>query len=124
MPHRALVSANSCITMPDIPKLSTTYTPGSTYPLQSQGARQHQQQTSLPSFASLSEHANRTGEPDEMEIAPMSARLSCHSCNQLTPLLRDVALAVAELDDYAQQMSNKVFTRVRYRTRIHLRTAN
>ena len=97
--------------MTDLPKIPRTYPSNSSHPLENHGSHP-QQSTSLPSFASLSEHASRTDDPDEVEIAPMSARLPCSSCNKLTPLIREVALAVAELDDNVQQYCNKSATRV------------
>jgi hypothetical protein len=51
-------------------------------------------------------------EPDEVEIAPMSARLSCYLCSNLKPMVRDVAVAVAELDEAVQTYCNKSVTRV------------
>ena len=97
--------------MTDLPKISTTYQAVSAHALESQGPHP-QHPTSLPSFASFSEQASRTDDPDEVEIAPMSARLSCYSCNKLTPLIREVAIAVAELDENVQQYCNKSVTRV------------
>lgn len=69
--------------------------------------------TSLPSFAAFKEHATtRTDDVDGPEIAPMSSRLSCHSCTKLQPWVRDVAVAVAELDESVQTYCNKSVTRV------------
>jgi hypothetical protein len=68
--------------------------------------------TSLPSFASFQEHASRTDDPDEVEIAPMSSRLSCYMCSKLKPMVRDVAIAVAELDENVQTYCNQSVTRV------------
>lgn len=98
--------------MTDLPNISRTYSPTSDHASEKYGVRL-QQSTALPSFASLSEHASRKDDPDEVEIAPMSARLPCDTCNKLTPLLRDVAIAVAELNDYVQHYGNKPVTRVR-----------
>lgn len=69
--------------------------------------------TSLPSFAAFKEHAaTRTDDVDGPEIAPMSSRLSCHSCTKLQPWVRDVAVAVAELDESVQTYCNKSVNRV------------
>ncbi|KAK4508151.1 hypothetical protein PRZ48_001889 [Zasmidium cellare] len=68
--------------------------------------------TSLPSFAAFKEHA--TARPDDVdgpEIAPMSSRLSCQSCTKLQPWVRDVAVAVAELDESVQTYCNKTVNR-------------
>lgn len=73
----------------------------------------HAHPTSLPSFASFQESANRTDEPDEgPEIAPMSSRLSCYQCNRLKPMVQDVAIAAAELDEAVQTHCNRSVTRV------------
>ena len=109
--YLALVPANYCDAMTDLPNISRTYPASSARAPENQGSHP-QQATSLPSFASLSEHASRPDDPDEVEIAPMSARLPCSSCNKLSPLIREVALAVAELDDNVQQYCNKSTTRV------------
>ena len=103
--------------MADLPKLSTNYGTNSYNSVEGhaysgeQGLRQ-QHTTSLPSFASFQEHANRTDDPDEVEIAPMSSRLSCYLCTKLKPLLREAAIAVAELDENVQSYCNKSATRV------------
>lgn len=68
--------------------------------------------TSLPPFSSIQEHASRVDEPDEVEIAPMSARLSCYQCTKLEPLIREVAVAVAELDELVQTSCRDTVTRV------------
>ncbi|KAF2172190.1 hypothetical protein M409DRAFT_17430 [Zasmidium cellare ATCC 36951] len=68
--------------------------------------------TSLPSFAAFQEHTTtRTDDVDGPEIAPMSSRLSCHSCTKLQPWVRDVAVAVAELDESVQTYCNKSVNR-------------
>lgn len=43
----------------------------------------------------------------------MSSRLSCDSCTKLKPMVREVAIAVADLDDNVQTYCNKSATRVR-----------
>ena len=66
--------------------------------------------TSLPSFASFSEHAAaRSDETDTdgPEIAPMVSRLPCHPCNQLQPMVQEVAVAIAELDQNIQSLSSR-----------------
>ncbi|KAK5162969.1 uncharacterized protein LTR77_011023 [Saxophila tyrrhenica] len=63
--------------------------------------------TSLPSFASFHEHATRNDEPDEVEIAPMSARLPCSMCTKLKPKIYEVAIAVAAFDETAQTHFSK-----------------
>ena len=73
--------------------------------------------TSLPSFASFQEHASRSDDADEVEIAPMSSRLSCYMCSKLKPMVRDVAIAVGELDENVQTVCQKPVTRVRVFTR-------
>jgi hypothetical protein len=72
------------------------------------------QAPSLPSFASFQQHTNRLddAEVDGPEIAPMAARLTCYSCTQLKPMVREVAIAVAELDENVQSYCNKAVTRV------------
>lgn len=111
MPFIPYARANRGGVMTDLPKLSTAYQGPSAHVHETQRARP-QHPTSLPSFASLSEQASRAEDPDEVEVAPMSARLSCHSCNKLTPLVREIAIAVAELDEHVQQYCNKSVTRV------------
>lgn len=49
---------------------------------------------------------------DGPEIAPMASRLSCHSCNELQPMVQEVANAVAELDENVQAYCNRPVTRV------------
>ncbi|KAK3114843.1 hypothetical protein LTR53_006423 [Teratosphaeriaceae sp. CCFEE 6253] len=68
---------------------------------------------SLPSFASFEEQASRPDEAevDGPEIAPMAARLSCYLCSKLEPIVRDVAIAAAELDENVQSHCNKAVTR-------------
>lgn len=97
--------------MTELPKLSTSYQPGSAHPRELNSS-QPQQPPSLPSFAALSEQASRGDDGDEVEIAPMSARLSCNSCYKLSPLIRDIAITVAELDENIQQYCNKSNARV------------
>jgi hypothetical protein len=72
------------------------------------------QAPSLPSFASFQQHTNRLddAEVDGPEIAPMAARLTCFSCTKLKPMIREVAIAVAELDENVQSYCNKAVTRV------------
>lgn len=69
------------------------------------------QPTSLPSFASFRESASRPDE-DEVEIAPMSSRLSCYQCTKLTSMLSEVAMRVAELDESIQSHCNRSVSRV------------
>ena len=111
MPRLQSLRTNYGGVMTDLPRISTPYPPVSAHALENQTSHP-QHPTSLPSFASFSEQASRTDDPDEVEIAPMSARLSCYSCNKLTPLIREVAIAVAELDENVQQYCNKSVTRV------------
>ncbi|KAK5110909.1 hypothetical protein LTR62_005447 [Meristemomyces frigidus] len=68
---------------------------------------------SLPSFASFQRQTGRSedGDVDGPEIAPMAARLPCNHCATLGPMIRDVATAVAELDENVQSHCNKVGTR-------------
>ncbi len=68
--------------------------------------------TSLPSFATFQEHATRADEPDEVEIAPMSARLPCSMCSKLKPMINEVATAIAELERIRQTSCGKPTTRV------------
>ena len=72
------------------------------------------QAPSLPSFASFQEQATRSddAEVDGPEIAPMAARLSCFVCSKLRPMVHEVAIAAAELDENVQSHCNKVITRV------------
>ena len=102
--------------MIDLPRISPAYT-GHTpeqysYSGSSKSSRA-QQTTSLPSFASFQEQASRADDPDEVEIAPMSSRISCYLCSKLRPMVREVAIAVRELDENVQSFSNKSATRVR-----------
>ncbi|KAK3675213.1 hypothetical protein LTR78_004722 [Recurvomyces mirabilis] len=71
------------------------------------------QAPSLPSFASFQKHTTRTDDADVdgPEIAPMAARLPCNTCTQLGPMVRNVAIAVAELDENVQMYCNKAVTR-------------
>ena len=74
--------------------------------------------TSLPSFASLQESANRIDEAGEgPEIASMSERMSCGLCSKLRPMVEDIAIAVAELDETVQTSCSRSVTRVRARPR-------
>ena len=103
--------------MIDLPSIAPAYT-GQSSASQSYGtsgtsqSSRSQHTTSLPSFASFHEHATRTEDPDEVEIAPMSSRLSCYLCTKLKPMVREVAIAVAELDENVQLYCNKSATRV------------
>jgi hypothetical protein len=101
-------------TIIDLPKISPAYNgrstetrPGLQTPLQST--------TSLPSFASLREQADRAEDPDleGPEIAPMSARLPCYSCTKLKPMVTEVARAIIELDEAVQAHCSKLVSRVR-----------
>lgn len=69
--------------------------------------------TSLPSFASLKEHsAARNDDVDGPEISSMSSRLSCYFCVKLRPLVKDVADAVAELDESVRAICNPLLNAV------------
>ena len=75
--------------------------------------------TSLPSFASFSEHAaTRSDEADAdgPEIAPMASRLPCSLCTKLQPMVQEVAVAIAELDENIQLYSNRPVTKVCFRS--------
>lgn len=103
--------------MTDLPRISPAYNTSvndaKRYNTGSQTPRsQSQHTTSLPSFATFQEHAGRIDDPEEVEIAPMSARLSCSLCTKLKPLVRDVAIAVAEIDENVQSFCNKSVNRV------------
>jgi hypothetical protein len=111
MPFLPPPHANRIGVTTDMPKLSTPYQSASARPRDIQPSHP-QQQTSLPPFASISEQADRADDPDEVEIAPMSARLSCSSCIKLNPLINEIAITVAELDENVQQYCNKSITRV------------
>lgn len=64
--------------------------------------------TSLPSFVSFKEHsATRNDDDDAPEVDSMSSRLSCHLCVKLRPLVKDVADAVAELDESVRAFCNQ-----------------
>ena len=104
--------------MTDLPKISTAFSADSVHALERRIHNgdyhpQLYQKTSLPSFASLQERANQTNDPDDVEIAPMSSRMSCYLCNKLKPMLREVAITVAELDESVQSYCNTSVTRVR-----------
>ncbi|KAK5700979.1 hypothetical protein LTR97_005498 [Elasticomyces elasticus] len=101
--------------MEDLPRLSPAYavvkTEGQSY---HQGVHTPSQQApSLPSFASFQEHATRPNDADVdgPEIAPMAARLSCYLCSKLNPMVREVAIAAAELDENVQTYCNKAVIR-------------
>lgn len=102
--------------MEDLPRLSPVYnsvkTNGHSYHQGHHTALQ--QPPSLPSFASFEEQATRSddAEVDGPEIAPMAARLSCYVCAELRPMVHDVAVAAAELDENVQSHCNKAITRV------------
>lgn len=66
----------------------------------------------LPSFAALNEHTARPDDVDIPDIASMSSRLACQTCHKVKPLVRDVAVAVGELDDTVQAQCNKTVLRV------------
>ena len=106
------------VALSDLPTISSGYSAqvheSQSYNYNSHTPRpQSHQTTSLPSFASFQEHANRIDDAEEVEIAPMSARLSCYLCTKLKPLVRDVAIAVAEIDENVQSYCNMSVTRVR-----------
>lgn len=67
--------------------------------------------TSLPSFASFQEHAARN-EDGDLIIAPMSQRLSCSMCTKLKPLVREIALAVSDVDESVQSLGTRSISRV------------
>ena len=103
--------------MTDLPKISTAYLANSAnaserHIFSGNQSSHSQQTTSLPSFATFEEHAGRTDDPDEVEIAPMSSRLSCYLCPKLKPMVREVAIAVADLDESVRSYCNKSNTRV------------
>nr|POE77587.1 hypothetical protein CFP56_09234 [Quercus suber] len=69
-------------------------------------------QGALPPFASFSQHPGYPDEPDGPEIAPMSQRIACSSCTNLKPLVRDVAVATADLEGCVQAICNTTVTRM------------
>lgn len=71
-----------------------------------------QQTQSLPSFASLQEHVNRPNDIEEREMAFTTSQASCHLCSKLKPRFKEVAIAVAELDDIIQAACTKTVRRV------------
>ena len=77
-----------------------------------QSSRQ-QNPTSLPSFASFQEHAGRPDDLVEGGLAAMSSQMPCHLCAKLKPMIRDVAIAVAGLDESVQSYGNASVTKVR-----------
>jgi hypothetical protein len=117
MPLLQSATANHARPSIDLPRIATTHAVNGSAALSltssSNQSSQQSQSTSLPSFASFEEHAStRLDDSDEVEIAPMSSRLSCNLCTKLNPRLRDVALAVAELDENIQSTYGKPVTRV------------
>ncbi|EMC94488.1 hypothetical protein BAUCODRAFT_35707 [Baudoinia panamericana UAMH 10762] len=96
---------------------TTPETAPSTQVLRSEtnGRPSHEQRNvpSLPSFATLQEHTSRLSEPDAdgPEIAPMNSRISCYLCTKLKPMVREAAIAVAELDENVQSYCNQAVTR-------------
>lgn len=70
---------------------------------------------SLPSFATFSEHtAARVNDPDVdgPAMAPMASRMTCNSCNKMRSMMREVAVAVSELDELVQHYCNGSAQRV------------
>lgn len=71
-----------------------------------------QQTTSLPSFATLQEHAGRKNDLDDDDVTSLSSPLPCRLCTKLVSKTREVANAVAELDEEVQASCNKTMKRV------------
>ncbi len=69
---------------------------------------------SLPSFATFRDHASRSDDAsvDGPEIANTMSRLPCFSCSKLKPMVYDIAVAAAELDEHVQSHFNKAVVRV------------
>ncbi|KAK0890153.1 hypothetical protein LTR91_025860 [Friedmanniomyces endolithicus] len=68
---------------------------------------------SLPSFATFRDHASRSDDAsvDGPEIANTMSRLPCFSCSKLKPMVYDIAVAAAELDEHVQSHFNKAVVR-------------
>lgn len=71
-----------------------------------------QNATSLPSFATLQEHAGRRNDLDDDDVASLSSPLPCHLCTKLVARVKEVANAVAELDEEVQLFCNRSLKRV------------
>ena len=97
----------------ELPKYSSAFTGSSDS--RSYGTSQSQH-TSLPSFASFQEHASRTEAADEGDATPMSSLLSCYLCTKLKPMVREVAIAIGDLDQHVQTFCNRTVTRVSWPT--------
>ena len=105
--------ANHSVAMIELPRITPVHG-GPSHVILPHGGMQpirpEPQSTSLPSIASLRQ--NRNDDLDDPVIAPMSERLTCNSCTQLRPIMHDVSLAVAELDQtvqaHCQRLTNKV----------------
>jgi len=69
---------------------------------------------SLPSFATFREHATRSDGAgvDGPETVTSTDRLPCFSCSKLKPMVHEVAVAAAELDENVQSHFNKAVVRV------------
>jgi len=104
--------------MTDLPKDFSTADDGSVTRSQAHpktAPTPHQQaSTSLPSFAAFQAHASRFDDPEVEgpEIAPMSSRLACNLCTRLKPMVQEVAIAVAELDESVQSYCSGSVNRV------------
>ncbi|WPG98082.1 Hypothetical protein R9X50_00086800 [Acrodontium crateriforme] len=98
----------------DLPKITPPFSAGvaEAQPLSGSVSSTSSKATLLPSFASFQEHANRSDEEiDGPEIAPMARRLPCDSCHKLQPMVREVAGALSELDEFVQSICHKSSTR-------------
>lgn len=71
-----------------------------------------QHTTSLPSFATLQEHAGRKNDLDDDDVASLSSPLPCHLCTKLVSKVKEVANAVVELDEEVQATCNNSMKRV------------
>ena len=89
--------------MIELPRISTAYSARLHGSRSSSGGQTGPSATtSLPSFASFQKHASRPSHSDEAKIEPLSVRLSCTLCPKLEPVIAEVAVAVAELDEDLQ----------------------
>ncbi|KAK0252497.1 hypothetical protein LTR91_004946 [Friedmanniomyces endolithicus] len=68
---------------------------------------------SLPSFATFREHATRSDGAgvNGPETVTSTDRLPCFSCSKLKPMVHEVAVAAAELDENVQSHFNKAVVR-------------
>lgn len=102
--------------MEDLPRLAPVYpvvkTEGQSF---NKGTHTPSQPgPSLPSFATFREHTARSDDVgvDGPETATTTARLPCFSCSRLKPMVHDVAVAAAELDENVKSHFNKAVIRV------------